>query len=233
MEPVASFTRPTSVRADEAAEVADRVDHGDARGRGAPPSSAAGIVQKTPCAPSRKNRPTASAGIAATGETTVEITNAARRRAGRPTRAACARPCGRSGAGSAPCRTMARRRTGIAVTKPLPTSREPVDLVDDLADPERQAVDVDHHREVQDREGQHAVVREHLAERVVLAAQRPAPRPRGGSPASRRSSSSSQPASCGPSGRRRQTHTPATTAGSASIANSHCRLRPATPRRPT
>ena len=41
-----------------------------------PLSSAAGIDQNTGCAPSRKNRPTASAAIAATGETTVESANA-------------------------------------------------------------------------------------------------------------------------------------------------------------
>ena len=41
-----------------------------------PLSRAAGIDQNTGCAPSRKNRPTASATIAATGETIVETVNA-------------------------------------------------------------------------------------------------------------------------------------------------------------
>ena len=45
---------------------------------------------------------------------------------------------------------------------------QPVDLVDDLRDPERDAVDVDDHAEVQEAEREHAPVLEHLADRVPL-----------------------------------------------------------------
>ena len=76
---------------------------------------------------------------------------------------------------------------------------------------------------------EHAAVLEHLAERMALARRR-------SSSLSRRSTShacssaSSQPASRGPSGSFQNTSTPATIAGIASSANSHCQSsRPATP----
>jgi hypothetical protein len=47
---------------------------------------------------------------------------------------------------------------------------EPGDVVDDLTDPERQAVDVDDHVEVQETEREHAAVLHRLADRVALGA---------------------------------------------------------------
>ena len=81
---------------------------------------------------------------------------------------------------------------GIAVTKPFADVAEPVDLVDDLADPEREAVDVDDHAEVQEAEHEHAPVLERLADRVALAL-----RARRSSP-SRRSASQRFSSSCEP-----------------------------------
>src|ERR1700745_3279909 len=89
-----------------------------------PLSSAAGIVQNTGCAPGRKNRPTASAPVAATGPTTVLTTTAtaatARHRLTWPLRSPV-RSERREITTSPTIATVYR----IAVTKPLPTSLSP------------------------------------------------------------------------------------------------------------
>ena len=93
----------------------------------APLSSAAGIVQNTPCAPSRKNRPTASAAIAATGDTTVETTNEAAARPRQNATCSLRSPVRSEWRGITTMPTIATVY-GIAVTKPLPTSLSPLIL---------------------------------------------------------------------------------------------------------
>ena len=194
----------------------------------APLSSAVGIVQNTPWTPSRKNRPTASAPIAATGPMTVLATNAAAATASETDTTALALARAVAVARDddhADDRDRVRDRGHEA----LGDVADPVDLVDHLADPEREAVDVDDHREVEGGEHEHAPVLEHLADRVALALSASLlALERGLEP--RFSSASSHFASCGPSGSLRKTSTPATIAGIASSRNSHCQSsRPATP----
>ena len=76
VEPVASLTRPTRYGPTKPPMLPIELIIAMPAAAAAPLSRAAGIVQKTPWTPSRKNRPTASAGIAATGPTTVLATNA-------------------------------------------------------------------------------------------------------------------------------------------------------------
>ena len=64
-----------------------------------------------------------------------------------------------------------RHRVGDGGHEALADVAEASDLVDDLADPERQPVDVDDHAEVQEAEHEHATVLERVADRVVIALQ--------------------------------------------------------------
>ena len=64
-----------------------------------------------------------------------------------------------------------RHRVGDRGHEALADVAEAADLVDDLADPERQPVDVDDHAEVQKAEREHAAVLERIADRVALALQ--------------------------------------------------------------
>ena len=135
-----------------------------------PLSSAAGMVQKTGCAPSRKNRPTASAPIAATGETTVESAKADGGEGQRDRHVELAL-AGAIGMARDEYEADDRHRVGDRGHEALADVAEAADLVDDLADPERQPVDVDDHAEVQEAEDEHATVLEGVADRVAIALQ--------------------------------------------------------------
>ena len=92
-----------------------------------PLSRAAGIAQNTGCAPSRKNRPTASAAIAATGETIVETANATAAIASGTATWSLRSPVRSEWREISTSPTIATTY-GIAVTKPLPTSLSPPTL---------------------------------------------------------------------------------------------------------
>ena len=157
VEPVASFTRPTRYGPTKPPRLPIELISAIPAAAAVPLSSAAGIAQNTRVRAEQEEQADGERGDRGDRRDDVLTANATAASARQRPRARLRSPV------RSECREISdqaddRDRVGDRGDEALADLAQPADLVDDLADPERQAVDVDDHAEVQEAEGEHAAV---------------------------------------------------------------------------